>query len=150
MNPSASDPATLLDAVRAAMADADNALSPFSRVVGLRYLSITPGHCSAELTPRPHHGNAVGIAHGGVLFTLADSACGAAAFAALGAPRIVTQDLHIRYHNRTEIDPAGPPLRATAEVVHHGTRTIVTHCRIAQGERLVATADGTFAILPAP
>ena len=41
-------------------------------------VSVTPGHALARLKVEPHHWNAVGIAQGGAIFTLADYAFAAA------------------------------------------------------------------------
>ena len=62
---------------------------------------------------------------------------------AFGAPGIVTQDMQIRYHG-----PVQPGIiTAQAEVIHLGTRTIVTQCYISQEELLIASVTATFAIL---
>ena len=116
---------------------------PFSQLLGIKFHNLADGQCTASLEVKEHLLNPLGIAHGGVTFSLADSACGGAALSAIGAPRIVTQDLQIRYHG-----PVRPgKLIAQAEVVHFGTRTITTQCRVTQMELLVATISATFAIL---
>ena len=51
-------------------------------------------------------------------------------------------DLKVNYIS--DVEP-GEELTATADVVHSGRRTVVTWCRIAAGQRLVATASATFA-----
>lgn len=116
---------------------------PFSQLLGIKFHNMADGQCSASLEVKEHLLNPLGIAHGGVTFSLADSACGGAALSAIGAPRIVTQDMQIRYHG-----PVRPgDIFAQAEVVHFGTRTITTLCRVTQTEVLVATISATFAIL---
>jgi acyl-CoA thioesterase len=101
------------------------------------------GRCVASLEVNSHLLNPLGIAHGGVAFSLAASASGAAAVSVLGQPRIVTQDMQIRYHG-----PARPGrITAEASVLHHGTRTISTQCLITQEEILLASVTATFAIL---
>lgn len=116
---------------------------PFSRLVGIKYLTVGDGKCKASLQVRQHLLNPLGIAHGGVTFTLADSACGGAALSAMGAPVFVTQDLQIRYHGPARMGE----IIADAEVVHLGKRTITVQCRITQDDTLIASATGTFAIL---
>lgn len=109
----------------------------------MKFHNMADGQCTTSLEVKEHLLNPLGIAHGGVTFSLADSACGGAALSTLGAPRIVTQDLQIRYHG-----PVRPgELIAQAEVVHFGTRTITTQCRVTQKGILVATVSATFAIL---
>lgn len=125
------------------ISDSTSHPGPFSQLLGMKFHNMADGQCSASLEVKEHLLNPLGIAHGGVTFSLADSACGGAALSAIGAPRIVTQDLQIRYHG-----PVRPgELIAQAEVVHFGTRTITTQCRVTQLEVLVATVSATFAIL---
>jgi len=74
---------------------------------------------------------------------LADSACGGAALSALGEPRILTQDMQIRYHGPARLGT----IVASAEVVHQGQRTITVQCRVNQAGILIASVTATFAIL---
>ncbi len=116
---------------------------PFSQLIGINYLTLADGKCKASLQVRQHLLNPLGIAHGGVTFALADSTCGGAALSALGKPTLVTQDLQIRYHGPARMGE----IVAKAEVVHFGTRTITVRCQVTQGELLIASVTGTFAIL---
>jgi acyl-CoA thioesterase len=116
---------------------------PFAQVLGLEFLEIAGGRCKVSLNVREHLLNPHGIAHGGVTFSLADSACGGAALSALGSPRVVTQDMQIRYHGPVKVGH----LVAEAEVIHFGTRTITTQCRVSQADIQVASVTATFAIL---
>lgn len=116
---------------------------PFARIMGMVFEEMRDGRCQASLDVQQHMLNPHGIAHGGVAFSLADSACGGAAISSLGAPRIVTQDMLIRYHG-----PVRPGrLTADARVVHHGQRTITTECKMFQLDILLASVTATFAIL---
>jgi acyl-CoA thioesterase len=116
---------------------------PFSRLIGIKYLDFGDGKCKAALQVSKHLLNPLGIAHGGVTFSLADSTCGGAALSALGSPRLVTQDLQIRYHGPARMGE----VTAEAEVIHLGKRTITVQCRITQNDILIASVNGTFAIL---
>lgn len=115
----------------------------FTQVLGIRFTAYGEGRCSATLEVQPHLLNPLGIAHGGVAFSLADSACGGAALSALGERRLVTQDMQIRYHGPAR---AGI-LTAHAETIHKGSRTLTTQCRVTQNDVLIASVTGTFAIL---
>jgi uncharacterized protein (TIGR00369 family) len=115
----------------------------FAQVLGIEFTEFANGRCTASLEVRPHLLNPHQIAHGGVTYALADFTCGGAVLSALGAPRMVTQDMQIRYHG-----PARPGfITAQAVVIHHGRRTLTTECRIRQNGVLVASATATFAIL---
>ncbi len=51
---------------------------PWARELGIRYLDLRRGYCRVSLDLRPHMVNFQGRPHGGVIFTLADVAFGAA------------------------------------------------------------------------
>jgi acyl-CoA thioesterase len=131
-----------LSALRS-IADSQSHAGPFTRLLGISFEEFGNGRCKASLEVSHHLLNPLGIAHGGVAFSLADSASGGAALSALGEPRIVTQDMQIRYHGPAR----SGKIRADAEVIHHGQRTITTQCNVTQGELLIATITATFAIL---
>ena len=136
------DGTVALSALRT-ISDNPRQAGPFAQLLGITFTGFENGRCKAQLTVREHLLNPHGIAHGGVAFALADSACGGAAMSVLGGPRLVTQDLQIRYHG-----PVRPGLLvAQAEVVHFGRRTITAQCKVTQDETLIASVTGTFAIL---
>jgi uncharacterized protein (TIGR00369 family) len=126
------------------LSDSQSQAGAFSRLLGVEFTEMADGRCAASLDVGSHLLNPLGIAHGGVIFSLADSASGGAAVSALGAPRLVTQDMQIRYHGPVR----SGPIEAQAEVIHQGKRTITTQCRVTQSEMLVASTTTTFAILP--
>jgi acyl-CoA thioesterase len=55
---------------------------PWARALGVEYLALEPGRCVVALALRPEMLNYQGRPHGGVLFSLADIAFGAACNAA--------------------------------------------------------------------
>ena len=115
----------------------------FAQLLGMEFHEMSDGRCTASLEIREHLLNPLGIAHGGVAYSLADSACGGATLSALGSARMVTQDMQMRYHG-----PARPgKLVAQAEVIHHGQRTVTTQCQVTQNSLLIASCTATFAIL---
>lgn len=118
-------------------------VGPFARLLGMQFDVVENGRCVASLEVKAHLLNPLGIAHGAVPYALADSASGGAAISAVGAPKVVTQDMLYRYHG------AARPgvIRAEAEVIYHGSRTLTTQARVFQGEVLIGSATGTFAIL---
>jgi uncharacterized protein (TIGR00369 family) len=123
--------------------ESQSPVGSFGRLLGIKFDEVGQGSSKASLEVKQHLLNILGIAHGGVTFSLADSTCGAAAMSAFGAPGIVTQDMQIRYHG-----PVKPGIiNAQADVIHLGTRTIVTQCYISQEDLLIASVTATFAIL---
>jgi acyl-CoA thioesterase len=116
---------------------------PFAQLLGMEFHEMSDGRCAASLEVKEHLLNPLGIAHGGVAYSLADSTCGGATLSALGSARMVTQDMQMRYH--------GPARQgrivAKAEVIHHGQRTVTTQCQVTQENMLIASCTATFAIL---
>ena len=51
---------------------------PWAQALGIQYLDLRRGYCRVSLTLQPHMVNFQGRPHGGVIFTLADVAFGAA------------------------------------------------------------------------
>ena len=91
------------------------------------------------------HGQPHGAVHGGVVFTLIDTAMGAAATTVLAEGQIcATIDLQIRYL-RPVFEGS---LTARAEVVNAGRRIVTLSGEITDGDdRLIATATSAFAVL---
>jgi acyl-CoA thioesterase len=58
------------EAILSAMLDND----PFSQWLGVSCTHIGPGACTLEATVRPEMTNGFGVAHGGITYSLADSA----------------------------------------------------------------------------
>jgi uncharacterized protein (TIGR00369 family) len=137
--------ATLATAALQTLSENQNsALGGFTRLLGLHFGLTPEGLHEATLEVRPHLLNQLGIAHGGVPFSLVDTVCGWAALMRLGeGGRVVTQDLHYRYHGPAKLGT----IRATAELIHHGTRTMVLQGRVYQEDVLIGSATATFAIL---
>jgi uncharacterized protein (TIGR00369 family) len=123
--------------------DTPSLAGPFSQLLGVTFGEVGSGRCVATLEVKHHLLNPHGIAHGGVTFALADTACGAALLSVLREPRMVTQDIQIRYHG-----PARPgPIVATAELIYLGKRTATLQCRVSQEATLIATVSATYALL---
>ena len=58
--------------------DARVRADPWARAVGIEYVEVRRGYCRLRLRLQPHMVNFQGFPHGGVIFTLADVAFGAA------------------------------------------------------------------------
>lgn len=90
---------------------------PWARELGVEYLELAPGHCRVALTLRPEMLNHQGTPHGGVIFSLADVAFGAACNARGGT--WVALSMTISF-----LAPAPPGARLVAEARErrHGRR----------------------------
>lgn len=73
--PDASEPAAIQARISAMLGR-----QGFMRLLGARVLAAAPGRCELALDARPELTQHDGFLHAGVLTTLADNACGAAAF----------------------------------------------------------------------
>ena len=84
----------------------------FSRWLGLTVSDLRPGHCVTQMTIRQEMVNGFGVCHGGVTYSLADSAL---AFASNSHGRISPLiESNMSYPERVEI---GDVLTATADEV---------------------------------
>ncbi len=111
----------------------------FSQWLGITVLSAAPGACELEMRVRPEMLNGFGILHGGVSYSLADSAL---AFASNSHGRqalsIETSISHVRAPR------AGELLRAVAAELSLSPRIGIYQVRVAdEQDRTVALFKGT-------
>jgi len=113
--------------------------------LGLKLVETGEGTAVVEMATTDDMANHSGVVHGGMISTLADSAMGRSVRTIKpGVTRSMSFDLKLNFINAAKI---GENLRATAQVIHAGRRTVVTECRVeGGGARLVATASATFAV----
>lgn len=113
---------------------------------GMRVERVERGEVDVALDLEPHHLNLLGIAHGGVIATLADTATGLAYRTVLepGMQHVTTQ-LNVTY-----LAPGREgTLAARGRVVKRGKRTGYAEADVVDGDgRLLARASALFAITP--
>lgn len=90
---------------------------PWSRTLGIEFLALDRGFCRLELTVQSHMVNFQGYPHGGVIFSLADIAFGAACNSH-GEPAVA---LSMTISFLTAV-PAGSRLTAEAREIKQGRR----------------------------
>ena len=110
----------------------------FSQWLGIRVLEIGPGRCALEMLVKPEMTNGFGIAHGGIAYSLADSAL---AFAANNHGR---QALSVKtaISHFEKIYP-GDLLTAVATETNLSHKLGHYHISINKGDRQVAFFEGT-------
>jgi len=117
--------------------------SPFLGQLGVRLLSRDAGFASLGVTIDTPHLRSRGIAHGGMIATLLDTAMGAAVSTRTPEGMFaVTAQLDVKF-----IRPAwcGEEVRADGEVCHYGAQTAVARGEIRTADGvLVAISTGTF------
>jgi acyl-CoA thioesterase len=116
----------------------------FIQHVGVQFAEQPAGgRARCTLKVEPHHANGTGVVHGGVLFTLADTAMGAALFGTLAPGQIcATIEIKIGYFKPVF---AGE-LVCEALILSHGKSVASLEATVHVDGVLVSKASGTFAI----
>ena len=118
--------------------------SAFSELIGCRVQSVQDGVAQVALSLEPQLRNRGGKLHGGVLFSLVDISMGLACSSAHGFDQqSVTIECKINYIRAV----SEGEVVCIATVIHPGRRTLVVEADVLQGDKLVAKAQGTFAVL---
>jgi acyl-CoA thioesterase len=111
----------------------------FSQWLGISVVEIKEGYSKIQMTVRPEMINGFGIVHGGIAFSLADSAF---AFACNNR-NVLSVALDTGINFLKPVHP-GDMLTAEAKELHNGTSTGLYHVTITnQKEHVVAVFKGT-------
>ena len=115
---------------------------PFAKLLGIEVDSLEPGHAVLSMKMRDDLMRNGGIAHGGAVATLIDSAMAFAIIQLLGEKeQTVTVDLTIHYLRPLSAGTA----RASARVVRAGKRVITVSAELFDhNDKLSATAISTY------
>ncbi len=108
-------------------------------------VNLKPGTGVARITIGHNHLNPNGVAHGGVLFTMVDTAMGKATMSVLDEGQFCASvEVQLRF-----IRPASEgPATATATVLKRGRSIVHLQAEVmGEDDRLIATANGTFTII---
>jgi uncharacterized protein (TIGR00369 family) len=121
-------------------------LSPFNEYLGTRIENIGQGEAVACIDLQPHHRNRRGVAHGGVVSALLDSALGAAVISAI--PKewwCATISISIQF----VAGGRGDRLTATGRFQRRGVRVAFASGEVRDDRgHLVATAEGSWHLWP--
>lgn len=118
--------------------------SAFSELIGCRLQRLETGVAEVAMTLEPHLRNRAGKLHGGAIFSLVDIAMGLACSSSHGFDQqSATIECKINYIRAV----SDGDVLCTARVIHPGRRTLVVEADVYQDEKLVAKAQGTFAVL---
>jgi len=119
---------------------------PFNQYLGTRIVRMEAGEAEVALDLAPHHTNNRGVAHGGVVAAVLDSAMGAAVISA------IPQEWWCATTGLSILFVAGPregALIATGKVVRRGRSVAFAHGEVREASgRLIATAEGTWQLWP--
>lgn len=121
-------------------------LHPFADRMGLQVDQMEVGRSQCSLTVDPErHFNPHRVVHGAVLYALADTGMGAALYPTLSETETcATVEIKINYFRAIR---AGS-LTCVTEMVHRGRTMANLESRVYCEGRLVAQANGNFAIVP--
>lgn len=116
--------------------------NPFNEVVGIEFGEQHEDGVTLHLKLRDEHLNSAGVVHGGVTFTLADSAVGYAVTRIVGK-RCTTAELKINF-----LKPATQGvLTARSRILRKGRRLVVARAEVHCGGAHIAEVLTTFAVL---
>jgi len=116
---------------------------PFGDLIGLKFTKVEKGYsqCTLEVVEKllnPHK-----VVHGGVLYSMADTGMGAAAYTNLGKNELcATIEIKINYFKATK---AGV-LTCNTKVIHQGKNIVTMDSEIMNNGQVVAKAIGTYSI----
>lgn len=117
---------------------------PFAQRLGFEVREIQKDRVILEMPiVAEQHANLLGVVHGGVLMSLADTVMGFACANQGSMP--TTVDMNINFLKRIKAEGS---IWAIASILHHGRHTIVVEAEIySKDSELAAKARGTFYIM---
>ncbi len=120
---------------------------PLRRFLGMDIEDVEPGEAIAAIVINENLLNPNGVVHGGVLFTMVDTAMGMATMTVLEEGQLCAS---IEIQMRFLRSAGGGRLEAHATVIRQGRRVVSLESRVRDGDGvLVATGAGTFAVISA-
>ena len=117
---------------------------PFGDLIGLKFTKVEMGYsqCTLDVVDKllnPHK-----VVHGGVLYSMADTGMGAAAYTTLVAKNelCATIEIKINYFKATRTGV----LTCNTKVIHQGKKIVTMDSEILNDGQIVAKAIGTYSI----
>ena len=102
---------------------------PIAKLLSMDLIEVDEGKAVFQLTPAEQHYNPIGVVHGGIAFTMLDSAMGCCVQTLLPAGKGYTT-LEIKANLVRAITLQTGPIRATGKIVHMGRQTATAEGRI--------------------
>ena len=116
---------------------------PFGDLIGLKFTKLEKGYSQCTLAVVDKLLNPHRVVHGGVLYSMADTGMGAAAYTNLGKNELcATIEIKINYFKAIK---AGV-LTCNTKVIHQGKKIVTMDSEILNDGQIVAKAMGTFSI----
>jgi len=129
---------------KAAILDWMKTKNPFWALLGMELLEIKKGWAVVRLPVADKLTNAIGLVHGGAIFSAADSAVGMALVGMTGRDEnISTLEMKINYMKPVK----GTEIIAEAKIIHRGSQTAIGDVEVRDEEQnLVSKGLATYAI----
>ncbi len=118
--------------------------SNFAAFVGIELVRYGEGECSTRLVVRDELLHGGGVVQGGVPFTMCDSAMAQALHTVL-EPGQGSATIEVKVSFLEAVSDG--VLVCEARLIRRGKRVAFLEAKVTDGDRLVATATGSFAIL---
>lgn len=115
----------------------NNATDYFEKLIGIQIIEVKDGYAKASLKVTQNHTNAIGIVHGGVVFTLAD--CAFAKAVNFGKRVGVAIQVDINFLKASH---EGDTLTAEAVRISESKRLGLYHIKVYQKNDLIAFFSG--------
>lgn len=118
--------------------------NPFWSLLGMELIAVKKGWAKIRLPYTAKLANGIGLAHGGAIFSPADSAVGMALVGLLNKDETVsTLEMKINYLKPVQ----GGEIVAEAKIIHRGTMTAIGDVEVRDDKgNLVAKGLATYAI----
>lgn len=125
----------------------DRAQFPLRRFLGMEIEDVEPGRAVARVEVSADLLNPNGVVHGGVMFTMVDTAMGKATLSVLeDGQRCASVEVQMRFLRPV----TGGHLEAVARLIQPGRKIVHLEARVHDGEgTLVASGTGTFVVIAA-
>ena len=121
--------------------------SNFDELIGTEWLDLGPDEARARVAVRDHHKQPLGLVHGGVMATIAESICSAATYGAVADDGMVSMG---QSNSTTFLRPITEGnVNAVARSRHRGRTTWVWDVELSDDDdRLCAMSRVTIAVRP--
>ena len=132
-----------------AIRDGRIAPPPIAKLLSMDLVEVNEGKAVFQLTPAEQHYNPIGVVHGGIAFTMLDSAMGCCVQTLLPPGKGYTT-LESKANLVRAITLDTGPIRATGKIVHMGRQTATAEARIEDAAGKLYAHGTTTCIIISP